>query len=641
MTKQVAPYGSWTSPITTDLITADVVGLGELRADGDDLYWIEMRPTEGGRSVIVRRSADGRIADVLPASFNARTRVHEYGGASYMVRHGEIVFSHYADQRLYRIRDGEAPVALTPEAALRYADGVFDVSRERYVYVREDHRGEGEAVNTLVGIPAAGGEGEVLASGYDFYAAPRLSPNGRRMAWVCWNHPDMPWDATELWLADLTPDGHVQQARRVAGGPGISVVDPAWSPDGVLHYASDASGWWNIHRLEESGEVNLLELEAEFASPPWVFGTPQYAFVAADTIVAVVGDEGTQRLVWLDVPTSTITPLDLPYPDVSSVQVGDGWLGLGVAAPDRVPAVARYELSRQAFDVVRRSADLALDPADLSTPEAITFPSTGGRATHAFYYPPTNANFEGSPDEKPPLLVLSHGGPTSASSSALRLSTQYWTSRGIAVLDVNYGGSTGYGRAYRERLKGAWGIVDVEDCIQGALFLVERGQADGQRLAIRGGSAGGYTTLSALTFGDVFAAGASHYGVGDLEALARDTHKFESRYLDGLVGPYPAAKATYVERSPIHHVDQLACPVILFQGLDDPVVPPNQAQSMFRALAEKKIPVAYVPFEGEQHGFRQAKNIRRALEAELYFYGRIFGFEPADDIRPVAIENLD
>ncbi len=641
MTKKVAPYGSWPSPITTDLITADVVGLAEIRADGEDLYWMEARPAEQGRSVIVRRTADGRIEDAIPAGFNARTRVHEYGGGTYLVRQGEIVFSNFADQRLYRTSVGESPVPLTPDEALRYADGVVDVGRKRYIYVREDHRDtEAEAVNTLVAIPFAGGEGQVLTSGFDFYAAPRLSPNGRRLAWVCWNHPNMPWDDTELWLADLTPEGAVVGARRVAGGPGISIVDPVWSPDCLLYYVSDESGWWNIYCLGEDGGLNVLPIEAELAGPPWVFGTTRYAFVAADTIYGIIDDEGASRLVRLDVPTGTLSRLDLPYPDVSSIRVGDGWIGLTVAGPDRVPAVGRYDLPTQAFEVVRVSADLDLDPHGISEPEPITFPSANGREAHAFYYAPTNAAFEGPADERPPLLVLSHGGPTSAVSGTLRLGTQYWTSRGFAVLDVNYGGSTGYGRAYRDRLKGQWGIVDVEDCIHGARHLVERGKADGDRLAIRGGSAGGYTTLSALAFHDVFAAGASHYGVGDLEALAQDTHKFESRYMDQLVGPYPEAKDLYQARSPIHHVDGLSCPVILFQGLDDPVVPPNQAERMFEALDKKGIPVAYVPFEGEQHGFRQAKNIRRALEAELYFYGKVFGFEPAEAIEPVPIQNL-
>ena len=641
----IAPYGAWKSPLTSALIAARAVRLEAPRFDGPDLYWIEGRPSEGGRNVIVRRAADGDRRDVLPAPFNARTRVHEYGGGAYTVHQGVLYFSNFSDQRLYRLPPGGAPQPLTPALPLRYADGVVDAARGLLFCVREDHRAAGqEARNTLVRLPLTGEvtEGLVIAEGYDFYAAPRLNPEGDRLAWLCWNHPNMPWDGCELWLADVRPDGDLTNARCVAGGEEESIFQPTWGPDGRLYFVSDRTGWWNLYRLEGNAARPLQPMEAEFGQPQWVFGQSTFVFPDAHTLLCSYEREGTDHLGKLDLRTLTFETLPLPYSSLGQLTSGPAErVALLTGSPTEVTTLQLFDLTTGASTPIRRSTELTLDPGYLAIPEALTFPTSNGLVAHAFFYRPQNRDFAAPEGERPPLLVLSHGGPTGAASSALNLSIQYWTSRGFAVLDVNYGGSTGYGRAYRQRLNGNWGVVDVEDCINGARYLVERGEVDGARLAIRGGSAGGYTTLCALTFHKVFAAGASHYGIGDAEALARDTHKFESRYLDRLIGPYPERADLYRARSPIHFTDRLACPVIFFQGSEDPVVPPNQAEAMVAALKEKGIPVAYVSFEGEQHGFRRAENIQRALDAELYFYSRIFGFELAEPLEPVAIENLD
>ncbi len=640
---RIAPYGSWRSPITPDLIVAGTVGLSSVRLDGDDVYWIESRPTEGGRNVIVRRTPDGRTTDVTPAGFNARTRVHEYGGGEYLVHNGVVYFANFADQRLYRQEAGAAPRPITPEGAFRYADAVMDAPRGRLICVREDHTAaDREAVNALVGVGADGDgtAGQVLVSGADFYASPRLSPDGSKLAWLAWNHPNMPWDGCELWMADVQPDGTLAGAALIAGGPAESIFQPEWSADGGLYFVSDRTGWWNLYCWRDGRVEPLYEMAAEFGLPQWVFGMSTYACVAADRLACAYTQGGVWRLALLDATTKTFTPFALPYTEVGGVRAASGRVVFTAASPTETTAIVSLDVASGAATVLRRSSTVAVDAGYLSVPQPIEFPTEGGLTAHAFYYPPTNRDFRPPADERPPLLVLSHGGPTGATSSALRLGLQYWTSRGFAVVDVNYGGSTGYGRAYRERLNGQWGIVDVDDCVNAARYLAARGLADEQRLAIRGGSAGGYTTLAALTFRHVFKAGASHFGVSDLEALATDTHKFESRYLDRLVGPYPARRDLYLARSPIHFTERLATPLILFQGLEDRVVPPSQAEKMFAAVKAKGLPVAYVPFAGEQHGFRRAENIKRALEAELYFYGRVFGFEPADAIEPVPIANL-
>ncbi|CUS03546.2 Peptidase S9A/B/C family, catalytic domain protein [Candidatus Promineifilum breve] len=643
----IAPYGSWKSPITADLLLGGSVGLAEPFIDGDAIYWVEARPREAGRNVIVRWAA-GEMADVTPPGYNARTRVHEYGGGDFIVHEGIVYFANDADQRVYRQRPGAAPEALTPEAALRYADFILDPARDRLICVREDHRPAGhEAINTLVAVPLGGGEQIVLAEGYDFYAAPRLSPDGRRLAWLAWRHPNMPWDGTELWLAGVAEDGTLTDPTLVAGGPDESIFQPTWSPDGVLHFISDRSGWWNLYRLAagEEGDVpaeRLYALDADFGMAQWVFGLATYAFESPTSLICAYTQNGRSHLARLDTATGELAEFDLPYtlkfPSHGRIVAGDGFFVYVGGSPVLPSAMIRVEAG--VLEVLHRSTDLQIKDAYTSIARPVEFPTEGGLTAHGYFYPPRNRDYAAPAGELPPLIVTSHGGPTSATTGDLSLDRQYWTSRGFAILDVNYGGSTGYGRAYRQRLNGQWGIVDVEDCVNGARYLVERGLVDGERLIIRGGSAGGYTTLCAITGGDTFRAAASYFGVSDAEALARDTHKFESRYSDNLIAPYPAGIDIYRARSPLHVAHNCTAALILFQGLEDKVVPPDQSEAMFTAARNRELPVAYIAFPGEGHGFRQAATLKRAMEAELYFYGRVLGFEPADTIEPVTIENL-
>ncbi len=645
MTSQiVAPYGSWKSPITTDLIVGKTIGLGQAALDSAQVYWIESRPAEAGRNALVRWR-DGQVEEVVPAPFNVRTRVHEYGGGAYLVHDGTVYFSNFRDQRLYRLVGSGEPQPITPEseARLRYADATMDARRDRLICVREDHRAEGgEPINTIVSVSRTGDEsgGQVLVSGHDFYASPRLSPDGSRLAWLAWNHPNMPWDGTELWLVEVEADGSLANRRSIAGGPRESIFQPEWSPDGVLHFVSDRTGWWNLYRWRDGAIEPLCPMAAEFGEPQWTFGQSMYAFVQPSLIVCIYTQNGQDHLALLNTQTGELREIESPYTAMSGVRAQGTDVVFNAGSPTEFSAVVRFDVRNGALTVLKRSSDIAIAPGYISVAQAIEFPTEHGLTAHAFFYPPRNRDYRAPEDERPPLLVMSHGGPTGATSNALSLKIQFWTSRGIAVLDVNYGGSTGFGRAYRERLNGQWGIVDVDDCVNGARYLAEQGVVDGDRLMITGGSAGGYTTLCALTFRDAFKAGASHYGVSDAEALARDTHKFESRYLDNLIGPYPERRDLYLQRSPIHFAHQINAPIILLQGLDDPIVPPNQSEAMFVAVRDKGLPTAYVTFEGEQHGFRKAENIKRALEAELYFYARVFGFPIADDVEPVKIENL-
>ncbi len=641
---QTAEYGFWKSPITSDLIVAESIRLGQIVLSGRDIYWTEGRPREGGRNAIVRRTPDGATHELIPEPFNARSRVHEYGGGSFWINGEAVFFANFADQRLYRVEPGQPPQPITPEAAWRYADGVVDRARNRLLCVREDHTRQGqEAVNTLVAIDLSGDRGQtVLVSGADFYADPRLSPDGTRLAWLEWRHPNMPWDGCELWVAELQSNGAPGEPRRVAGGPQESIFQPQWSPGGTLYFVSDRNGWWNLYRDSAGAVEPVVEREAEFGMPQWIFAQSAYAFESERSAVCAYTQNGTWCLARLDTASKTLQAIETSYTDIDEVHVGIDEPGTGAAAgqtaagegqthsgfvvfkgasPTEPTSIVRLDLATGKTQTLRRS----FEPREewsryFSLPEAIEFPTANDQTAHAFFYAPCNPDFTPPPSEKPPLLVISHGGPTAATSSALSLSIQYWTSRGFGVVDVNYGGSTGYGRAYRLRLNGQWGVVDVDDCTHAALFLAEQGRADRGRLAIRGGSAGGYTTLAALTFRDVFRAGASYFGVSDIEALAQDTHKFESRYDQTLVG----ARELYRQRSPIHAVDQLTAPVIFLQGSEDKIVPPNQAERMVDALRKKGVPVCYLLFEGEQHGFRKAENIKRSLDAELYFYASVF-----------------
>jgi dipeptidyl aminopeptidase/acylaminoacyl peptidase len=639
---RLAPFGSWTSPLTSAGVASASIGLDQVAVDGDDIYWIEMRPAEGGRSVLVRRAPDGRTADVIAPPWSARTLVHEYGGGAYTVSQGSVYFSHFADQRLYRREGASPPSPLTLPGPLRYADGVIDRRRGRMICVREDHTHPGrEAQNTLVSLDLrTEGGGHVLVSGSDFYSSPRLSPDGAHLSWLQWNHPNMPWDGTELWVGDVASDGSLGRLTRVGGGDRESIFQPEWAPDGVLHFVSDRTGWWNLYRWRRGQIEPLCEMAAEFGMPQWVFGLSTYAFESASRILCTYKHNGVSRLARLDTQRGALEPLPLGYSLIRSLRAGASGVVFVGASPTEPPSVVRVEGGSERVEVLRRQSTLTLGPGYLSSPQAVEFPTEHGLTAHAFFYAPHNQDCTAPDGARPPLIVRSHGGPTSAVTDTLDLETQFWTSRGIAVLDVNYGGSTGYGRAYRERLNGQWGVVDVDDCVNGARFLVARGLVDDQRLAIRGGSAGGYTTLCALTFRSAFTTGASYFGISDLETMDRETHKFESRYLHRLVGPYPERRDLYRDRSPIRRIDRLSRPLILLQGMEDKVVPPNQAERMFEAVRAKGLPVAYIAFPGEQHGFRRAENIQRALEAELYFYSRIFGFALADRVDPIPIENL-
>jgi dipeptidyl aminopeptidase/acylaminoacyl peptidase len=502
-----------------------------------------------------------------------------------------------------------------------------DRGRQRLICIREDHSNEGEAVNTIVSINLSDGNDiQILVSGDDFYACPRLSPDGTQLCWLSWNHPNMPWDGTQLWVATLNSEGLIAEKQFITGSPTESVFQPQWSPDNLLYFVSDRSNWWNLYRYQNSEIEPLYPTSAEFGLPQWVFGMSTYGFASADEIICTYTENGNWYLASLEIDSQQLQLIDTPYTSISGIKVaGDQALYIG-GSPTEPSAVVQLNLTTGEQHILKPSSNLDLDTAYLSIPEPIEFPTENNTTAYGFYYPPTNKDYTAPEDDKPPLLVKSHGGPTAATSSSLSLKIQYWTSRGFAVLDVNYGGSTGYGREYRQRLQGNWGIVDVDDCSNGAKYLAEKGLVDGDRMAITGGSAGGYTTLCALTFKDVFKAGASYYGVSDLEALATDTHKFESRYLDGLIGPYPEAKEVYVARSPIHAAQQLSCPVIFLQGLEDKVVPPNQAEKMVEILKAKQLTVDYVTFADEQHGFRKAENIKRAIEEEFGFYAKVFGF---------------
>ena len=640
MKKTIAPFGSWKSPITADFITAKMIGFGQHCIDGKDIYWSEMRPLEEGRYVIMSRTSAGNITECTPPDFNARTTVHEYGGGAFTVHKGVIYFCNFKDQHLYRQPLNEAPQVLTPGDGYRYADLVVDEKRNRIICIREDHTGEGEAVNTIVSIDLDGNNGIILVEGNNFYSYARLSPDGNKLAWQTWNHPNMPWDGCELWVADVLEDGTLQNADLVTGSASESIFQPAWSPDGTLHFVAENTGWWNLYRWKDGNIEALHPMAAEFGCPQWVFGMSTYDFVSANKIICSYTQDGLWFLALLETDTKKFTPIKSLYTDTFLLHAGDGFGVITAGSPSQPDSIILINTESLQMETIKQAFEVTVDTEYLSEARSISFPTTGGKSAHAIYYAPQNKDYAAPENERPPLMVISHGGPTGATGTTLKYGIQYWTSRGIAVVDVNYGGSTGYGREYRQRLNGNWGIVDVDDCCNAALYLVKEGLADPNRLAIRGGSAGGYTTLACLAFKNVFKAGASHFGLSELEIFVKDTHKFESRYLFSLVGPYPERKDLYFERSPINYIQNFNCPLILFQGDEDKIVPPNQSQLMFEAVRAKEIPVAFVLFAGEQHGFRKSDSIKRALEGELYFYSKIFKFDIADIVKPVQIENL-
>lgn len=645
-----AAFGSWKSPVTAEVVVGATIRLGQIRIGAEGIYWTEGRPQEKGRNAIIRLRANGEVDELTAAPFDAATRAHEYGGGALAVTTVGVFFSNFKDQHVYTLDASGEPKALTHTDGLRYADLIADPARGRLIAVCEDHREGGhEPVNTLVSIDLATGAAEVIAAGHDFFSSPCLSPDGTQLAWLTWDHPNMPWDGTELWVAQIAADGTLAAPRRVAGGPAESLFQPAWSPAGDLYVVSDRSGWWNLYRLraDSSATANIddaLEavhpMEAEFGKPQWVFGMTTYGFTADGRIVCLYEQDGATHLAVCDPSSGAFDEIRTPYSTMRDLRVGGQQAVFIGSSPTAGEAVIALDLPTRTCRVLRSSQSSEVDARYVSVAEPIRFPTEGGLYAHAYFYAPANPDFEGPAGTLPPLIVIAHGGPTSSTHSGFKWPIQYWTSRGFAVVDVDYGGSTGYGRAYRQRLNGQWGITDVNDAINAARYLIGQGRVNADALAVRGGSAGGYLVLCALAFHDFFKAGASYFGVGDLEALMKDTHKFESRYLLGLVGQYPEQQALYRARSPIHFVEQMSSAMILFQGSEDKVVPPNQAESIYQVVRAKGLPVAHVLYEGEGHGFKRAENITHSLESELYFYGKVFGFEPADKIEPVAIENI-
>jgi dipeptidyl aminopeptidase/acylaminoacyl peptidase len=649
------PYGSWPTPITSELVVRSARLPNGLQLDGDDIWWSEGRPEEAGRMAVLRRRPDGTVTEVVTAPWSARSSVHEYGGGAWWTRDGVLWFVDWASQRLHRVAPGDEPRPITPEPevprGLRYADGSLSPDGSTLLCVREEHHPDGsEATNTVVRLAAhEPSTPVVVVEGPDFVADPRWRPDGGAFCWLEWDHPDMPWDATRLVVDEAGT------RTIVAGGDRReSICQPTWAPDGSLWFSTDRTGFWSLHRWTPAAGVEpMVDLGKDIGFPQWVFGQLCFAFLDDGRVAFTYSDAGVDRLALWDPDggggEGRITDLDVPHAMIEELQAGHAWLAYIAASASLEPHVVRLSLRGDEAgppEMLVAPRDLGLDVAWFSVPEAIEFPTgddlTDGVTAHALYYPPTNPDVDAPAGERPPLLVMIHGGPTAAARPMLSVAKQYWTSRGFAVVDVNYRGSTGYGRAYRDLLQGQWGVADVADCAAVCRFLVGRGDVDPDRLCIRGGSAGGFTTLAALAFEDVFAAGASHYGVADLGVLAQETHKFESRYLDGLVGPWPEARAIYEERSPIFHTDRIDRPLAVFQGLDDPIVPPNQAEMIVKAVRAKGVPVAYVAFPGEQHGFRQSAHIRAALDGELSFYAQVLGFSlpPDEAIQPIKVENL-
>lgn len=638
--RRIAHYGTWKSPISGKILANRSSTSTELTVDGDVLYWLDLLPSEGGRYALYRQAGRGKVEEVLPAEFNVRTRVHEYGGGSYLAAGEKVYFSNFRDQLVYRAEKGGKPVPIS-KSGFRHADYINDEKRHRIIGVQEDHTAKGQLpVNSVAAVADDGSSSEVLVSGSDFYSSPRMDPSGKKLAWISWNFPNMPWDGTELWLGELGRDGPITKKRKIAGGKDESVLMPEWSPSGTLHFVSDRSGYWNIYRWSDGQTRSVTRLSADVGRPHWVFRISTYAFESEHRLVFTYAKNGTWWLARLDTVTGKVTPVKLPFTEINYVRATPGYVCFLAGSPKEPQSVVRVDLSDGKVAVVHAPHVVGVDQGYLSAPKHIRFTTTGGRKAYGFLYPPANRDYKGPRGEKPPLIVISHGGPTSQARTFLNSEIQAWTSRGFAVIDVNYGGSTGYGREYRRRLNGEWGVVDVDDCCNAALSLAKKGLVDRKRLIIRGGSAGGYTTLCALAFRDVFNAGASYFGVSDAEALAKDTHKFELRYSDILIAPYPQEKQLYRERSAINFPNRIKAPMIFFQGLEDVVVPPKQSETMVKSLRERGVPVAYIAFEGEQHGFRKAETIERAFNAELYFYSKVFGIKLPEHVDPVEIWNL-
>lgn len=642
------PYGTWPSAITSELIVSDSTSLDEVHISSQSLYYIERRPQENGRCVIVRVT-DGSATDILPPPFSARSRVHEYGGGCYCVSEDLLFFINDSDQDIYTITD-EKISRLTDEKSKTFADFVYDEKRHRLITICQSSEQQ-QVTNSIVSIDINTSALTTIEYGDDFYASPRLDSRCNRLCWQSWNHPNMPWDGNQLCLADVDNDGHINNKQIIAGADNIAVFQPRWSPDDILYFISDDSGWWHLYRYliapDSTSIQRLTEGNKEFGLPQWVFAQSNYDFIDATKIICSYRDQGESHLAILSLTEEiTLTNINIPWQEFSSLTADNNSIAFIASSDTCFPQLVHASVDKAdklTTSVVKRSCQSPLSREHYSKAQTITFINRHQQTVYATYYPPVNPVYCGMEDTRPPLIVICHGGPTGQNSAALDPKKQFWTSRGFAILDVNYSGSTGYGRDYRLRLNNNWGILDVEDCCDAALFAVSKGLADKNRLIIRGSSAGGYTVLSALTFSRVFSAGASYYGISELCSLAEDTHKFEAHYLDSLIGPYPEAREQYQRRSPINSTDQLDCPVMFFQGDEDKVVPRSQAERMFEALDKKGLPVAAQYFPGEQHGFRKAETIKQALENELSFYQLVLNLRSKDEIHfkgDISISNI-
>lgn len=634
------PYGSWKSPISGKSLVQNSLRLGQIQMSGESIYWTEGRPAEKGRTALMGYS-HGELHEITAPENDVRTRAHEYGGGAFLCEEDATYYINNSDQQIVEVLESGVSRQLTQAPAYRFADMIRDVERNLLYAVGENHLDSTNILNCLLKVSISTGELHIIAQGHDFYSNPQLSPDGTQLLFLTWDHPKMPWDGTQLHLAGLNKEGDITGDQEIAGGITESIFQPCWDPDGSLYFVSDRTGWWNLYHYSDSEIKCILEKQSEFGLPQWVFGMSTYAVLNSGDLVAAYTDTSGSHLIRIDVKRGSFKNINVPYSTIDQVRGAINRIAF-IGSTDSHPSeVVTIDLDTYTQSSLRKAAETKIEQHFVSSAQHISFETAPNEKTHAWFYPPHNPGYKAGPKDLPPLIVLSHGGPTGNSSGDFNLAIQYWTTRGFAIVDVNYSGSTGYGRKYRERLIGNWGIRDVHDCAAAANYLANQGWVDRERLIIKGGSAGGYTTLAALTFLNVFKAGASYYGIGDLTLLAKDTHKFESRYLDSMIGPYPDRKQLYLDRSPLFFADELDCPVIFMQGLDDPVVPPDQAESMVAALKKNGVPVAYLPFEGESHGFRQSSTIIKAIESEYYFYARIFGIEPAEPVEPIEIFNLD
>ncbi|QUN04726.1 S9 family peptidase [Shewanella yunxiaonensis] len=637
-TMKTAAYGTWESPLTADDVFGQSVVLGQMQSVDGAIYFSESDPAQAGQIGIKRLDDNDKVVDVVPAAFGVGSRVHEYGGAPYLAIGNSVFASKMSDQLFYRIAPDQPPLALTP-AGTRHADCISYPKGSRIICVREDHRGEGEAKASLVTINLNfAGEGDTFVEGHDFFSSPAINADNTQLAWVAWDHPNMPWDNTQLWVGDLNRKGQISNIRQIAPRHHGSLMQPMYAPDGQLYFIADYDNWWNLYRVTAAGGIEqVTQLKGEIGGPAWRFGQHAYAFENAHSVIFSYHQDGKVHLMRQDLTSGVSEELATDFASVGQVISADK--GVYFMGAKSTPEHGIYKVSGRGTELVYAPAIKGLEPDYISRPVAVSFDTNERQQAYGYFYAPTNPQYVAPKDTKPPLLMMLHGGPTAAASSAYSSAIQYWTTRGFAVFDLNYRGSTGYGRQYRKSLYGKWGVADVDDAVNAVKYLVDEGWVDPDKVAIRGGSAGGFSVLAALAFHDTFKAGTSYFGISDIAVLAQETHKFESHYIDQLIGPYPAAKQIFHDRSPLYHLEGLNEPLLLLQGLDDKVVPPNQSELIYQAVKAKGVPTAFIGFEGEGHGFRKPANNIRSLQSELSFYGQVFGFTPAGELPVLPIDN--